>query len=361
MSGRGRFGCIAAGLIAVAVAYAVWYVFFRDIVTLPDQKPGPVTPAQSPFESFRGKWAASNAADWQVAGHLARLSAGVYGDTATMQKTLKEIGIENMKRIEAGSTVCDVAWQEDVMVIVFRGTVDVEDWIIDFNANVDATTDGGIHAGFSGAYGTIRERIRDLVTVQKPTYLWVTGHSLGGALAAVCARDLNSSNKNYPFGLMTFGQPMVATLALANVLHKTLDGRFVHFANHDDPVPRLPSFLYRHFGSLCMFDTFGVRRSWVVYQDNRNGVPQAKIVRDDLPPLSQKEVQDLQAALREEKKRQAVPNGGFQTTMPVLSAHYMAKYIQNVDKWVVGKDNAAVPAGGEAAAPAAGALPPDGK
>src|SRR3954447_3446345 len=105
-------------------------------------------------------------------------------------------------------------------------------------------TGGGVHAGFSQAYATMRDDIRRLVHEHRPRYVWLTGHSLGGALAVVCAQDLHAIDPSYPFGIITFGQPMVATTALANHLHESLGGRLVHFANREDPVPRVPPFIY---------------------------------------------------------------------------------------------------------------------
>lgn len=235
--------------------------------------------------------------------------------------------------------VAYAVWKGNIMVVAFRGTDDVEDWIVNCNClSPEPTEDGGVHAGFKGAYKTMRDDIRSLVRAKDPEFVWITGHSLGGALATVCAYDLYKIDRRRPTVHMTFGQPMVATLDMSNSLHKKLDGRFVHFANREDPVPRVPSFSYRHFSSLAMFSGVQVMRRWDVYK-NRPGQEsgdEVQIDRKDLPPLSPEQHRDLQERIKEERKSRiaSAPGGTFGWTVPSLAAHGMQLYLDNVRAWI---------------------------
>ncbi len=333
-------------LLLLAFAGALFYLIFgRDIPTAPDRppEPGPVEPVKSPVDEFRRPWTSAAAANWKVTEYLAALSLSAYDGLPSTRAAATALGFQGIERIQKGTMMADVVWADDVLVVAFRGTDfnEIEDWIVDLNALVPEPTDlGGVHAGFSQAYATMRDDVRRLLREHHPTYTWVTGHSLGGALAVVCASDLNSVNSDHPFGVITFGQPMVATAELANHLHGPLGGRFVHFANREDPVPRLPPFIYRHFGSLALFTSGRVERRWDVYWAKPGQQPPAgqPAERNDIPAMPPDELRRLQDQIRREKAaRRAAPGGKAQATVPSLAAHHMQLYLENVRQFVVGK------------------------
>jgi triacylglycerol lipase len=81
--------------------------------------------------------------------------------------------------------------------------------------------------------------------------MWVTGHSLGGAMAVLVAAELQPNG-----GLHTFGQPRVGNSAFL----KTLDGiKYYRYRNNNDAVTAVPpSFLlFRHGGVLRYINTYG--------------------------------------------------------------------------------------------------------
>jgi hypothetical protein len=84
--------------------------------------------------------------------------------------------------------------------------------------------------------------------------LWVTGHSLGGALAVIAAAEFEGV---FPVtGLHTFGQPRVGFSAFRDFMNAHYAGRFFRFVNDDDIVPRVPPG-YSHVGTLMHFDSHG--------------------------------------------------------------------------------------------------------
>ena len=80
--------------------------------------------------------------------------------------------------------------------------------------------------------------------------IYITGHSLGGALAILAALELNYQ-KLKPELVVTFGQPRVGNAAFAACYNELLGDRTIHVINAADPVPLLPPLLagYRDEGN----------------------------------------------------------------------------------------------------------------
>mgnify|MGYP003664128992 FL=1 len=126
-----------------------------------------------------------------------------------------------------------------MLVLAFRGTEPdrVKDIKADLNAfQEDCTTTGRVHKGFSDAYNVVIEKVLD--ELSKPEYskqaLYITGHSLGGAIATVATKRLN-----HPGGhaaTYTFGSPRVGNEEWVAGI-KTPVYRIVNSA---DIVPMLP-------------------------------------------------------------------------------------------------------------------------
>ncbi len=109
---------------------------------------------------------------------------------------------------------------EPWVVIAFRGTEfqDVRDlWTdADFPTVPFASGPkwGRVHGGFDRAYRTVKPLLDERLAGLRPgTKIWVTGHSLGGALASLFAADLlerMDRGERIRFdGLVTFGSPRV--------------------------------------------------------------------------------------------------------------------------------------------------------
>jgi hypothetical protein len=113
---------------------------------------------------------------------------------------------------------------EPFVVIAFRGTESFTDVLTDGDFPRVPFLDGAapgwgrVHGGFFGAYRTVRPLLEQrLATLPRGTRIWVTGHSLGGALASLFAADLlfrmERGNDLAFQGLVTFGSPRVGDTA----------------------------------------------------------------------------------------------------------------------------------------------------
>lgn len=139
---------------------------------------------------------------------------------------------------------------EDVF-LSFRGTETENFWDWRIDADVTPTldpvlgADGGlVHRGFSEALGNIWPDLCTTLSVWgqgAPLSCWITGHSLGAALAELAAVRLarHFSPKSVK-GAYTFGKPRVGDATFARLVAEVLPERTFWLANHLDLVPRLP-------------------------------------------------------------------------------------------------------------------------
>ncbi|KPA74447.1 putative lipase [Leptomonas pyrrhocoris] len=166
------------------------------------------------------------------------------------------------------------------IVVAFRGTANTANWIqdLDFWSMPYPHPACGelcaIHRGFYKAYDSMREQLlQDVLAMhaQYPTYsLFITGHSLGGAIAVLSAIEFTTWNLPrthspladnlsvsaavptgvtaaddpahlMPVELYTFGEPRVGNVYFTNwstsVLSQERQFRVTHAR---DPVPHLP-------------------------------------------------------------------------------------------------------------------------
>jgi triacylglycerol lipase len=183
---------------------------------------------------------------------LARLAKAAYRDSevaawATAQNYLVTGLPEN-----AFDTQGVIATQPDTVIVAFRGTepAQLKDWSVDAQAVRlgAAGLTGTVHIGFVRALDAVWSGIESTVRnhVAGGKKLWITGHSLGGALAVLAACRLSDLHP----GVYTFGQPRVGDEAFADTYDSRIGERYFRFINDKDIVARVPPFTagYRHFG-----------------------------------------------------------------------------------------------------------------
>ena len=131
-------------------------------------------------------------------------------------------------------------------ILAFRGTQGGGSILQNLKVIRRRSPAGRLHAGFADGYTDIHDSVVSRLRRNGVKRVWLTGHSLGGALAVVGANRVEEAGFDVA-GVVTFGQPMVAMPDLARLLARRFRGRYVAFVNGSDPVPRavLP---YVHFG-----------------------------------------------------------------------------------------------------------------
>ena len=140
------------------------------------------------------------------------------------------------------------------MLIVFRGSDSLKDWVTNarFKKRVlpyDVMNSRiRVHSGFIEAYHLIRDFIHAHIETHKPEEVIVTGHSLGGALAILCALDIEYNFDVKP-KCIVFGCPRVGNLHFKRSFNRRIPD-LTRVVNGCDIVTRIPSIfmLYFHAG-----------------------------------------------------------------------------------------------------------------
>lgn len=121
--------------------------------------------------------------------------------------------------------------------------------------------DAKLHRGFADAYksvaGRVMEGIRKMLNVhQRPVFL--TGHSLGGALAVICAFDcvLTLGIAGRDLYVATYGSPRVGNAAFRRIYDECVPASW-RVSVAADIVTKLPKMGYQHVGKKVMLTTAG--------------------------------------------------------------------------------------------------------
>ncbi len=141
-------------------------------------------------------------------------------------------------------------------VVACPGTVNLQQWMIDFSAwPKPFPYIGTYHEGF-GLWGL---KLADLVLRALPNTgrIVFAGHSLGGALAQVLAAVYASENHAPSMRVVTFGCPrgaFMGNLTAGGLVRSGLEA--VSFRNFGDPVCEVPPWLiWKHNVSLTTLGT----------------------------------------------------------------------------------------------------------
>ena len=102
------------------------------------------------------------------------------------------------------------------IIVSFRGSSNIANWISNLSFNqVSYPKCNGckVHNGFYSAWNlaksTLLKNIQDLRAAHRDAPIYVTGHSLGGALAALAAAELKSIYGAGLNSIYTYGEPRV--------------------------------------------------------------------------------------------------------------------------------------------------------
>jgi hypothetical protein len=131
-------------------------------------------------------------------------------------------------------------------IIVFRGTSNPKEWIANFQANQSNYVQGGVnrgrvHTGFLRLYTQLSPQVQRAAKQFKPALpCFVTGHSLGGALATLATTDLTHNNRALQnIQLYSYAAPRIGDGAFANYINTIAPNTF-RIINLSDIVPMVP-------------------------------------------------------------------------------------------------------------------------
>jgi len=190
---------------------------------------------------------------------LANLSILTYSDQAGVDKFLEKWSFQAREHLRGFDTQGFVARKGDCLFVAFRGTepINIHDWLSDVNYNQRklrpfvpgrpvSAVPGAVHGGFARA-------LEETLTLQPLTFLeaiekvgagttrlYVTGHSLGGALAILASAVLHFEAGREIHGIYTYGQPRVGDTEFSKAFDAQLQAVTFRYVNDLDIVPHVP-------------------------------------------------------------------------------------------------------------------------
>ena len=107
--------------------------------------------------------------------------------------------------------------------------------------NTDICTSCSAHHGFWQSWTDARDRVMPAVAkaaAANPSYqIRATGHSLGGAIAALAAATMRNAGRTV--ALYTFGSPRIGGTKISDYISKQSGGNY-RVTHWNDPIPKLP-------------------------------------------------------------------------------------------------------------------------
>ncbi|WP_437191345.1 lipase family protein [Planctomicrobium sp. SH527] len=305
----------------------------------------PPSPVLTDAERLARQWSTNDKyADWPVAELMLDLCQISYRPPVEAREELKNRGFQ-AETIESGSMNGYVVKSNNDAIIVFRGTEsgwhDVVQDLIFINSNNGS---GGMHRGFRSGYSnskspnSMHQQVRRLLQRYQAKRVWITGHSLGGALAIVCAHDLLVDGDYEIAGVMTFGQPKVIRENMRSLLESKLADRYVFFVNGMDPVVKAVD-PYLHFGHMVHYNNGRIERSQrVTLTSSPSGPnpepPKETFVHPELDSFSEQELKEYIRQLQRENQPVTTSDGTktytsqqtYSSYLPNPSDHYLDSY-----------------------------------
>lgn len=140
-----------------------------------------------------------------------------------------------------------IATKDDIIYLVFRGTATPTEDVLDSEISQVAysfVSNGGMtEFGFTGLYGQIHDGIiadiLDLINSGDYSLIYVTGHSLGAALAVMVVPELADQSATLTTVLYTFAGPAVGDPDFRSLYHASIQWSF-RVVNTNDVIPKLP-------------------------------------------------------------------------------------------------------------------------
>jgi len=193
--------------------------------------------------------------------NLAYLSSLAYNSKSNINYNLTEYALTHVSSPET-DTQGYIAVDDKDLFIVFRGSTNLDDWLT--NLDTDFVMCGAKlnleqHEGFYTAYKSVKEQISSVVKDNLDKNIYITGHSLGGALANLCAVDLHLNEGIVIEGMYSFGSPRVYSERSAAYINQLMRPLLHRVVNNNDVVAHVPPEFadYSHNGILTYIEESG--------------------------------------------------------------------------------------------------------
>jgi triacylglycerol lipase len=206
-----------------------------------------------------------------IARSLAEAAEVAYDLVTPAEDIKKRYNLVTFVRIDDAKTDthCFVASTNSQILVAFRGTASRHNWITDLTVRRIKLLWAGrfikVHEGFHTALESVYDKIIEeieKISGDANKIIYVTGHSLGGALALLfvafcgwkherCAKDT--------VALYTFGQPKVGNYWFARKFNRWFKNITWRVIDQEDIIARVPTLLglFWHSGQTAFYNSFG--------------------------------------------------------------------------------------------------------
>jgi|LakMenE01Jun11ns_1017448.scaffolds.fasta_scaffold9941531_3 triacylglycerol lipase len=247
----------------------------------------------------------------EQAAFFAKCSELAYLDSKQGIPKFKELGFD-ANFIDVDGSQAYFLKNNDDLVFVCRGTEPTEfkDIAADLKAfPVPSSTGiGKVHRGFKESADDVWDELKEKIDdYGKTRTIWITGHSLGAAMATLISYRLQRSEElPNPQALFTFGSPKVGNkeyikgIEASGILH-------FRFVNNADIVTRVPPWPYKHFGGMYYMNHWG----------NIRAASGLQLIQDRLRGF----IKGLQKG-----------------EINFFSNHSIPRYVANLERWAAGEE-----------------------
>ena len=177
------------------------------------------------------------------AAWMSEMSALAYWDARLVERQLGGWGYTRRALISdpASETSAFLAAKDDFLVLSFRGTSGFKNFVTDVDIRRDrvAWAEGTVHRGFRRAMDAVWPQVLEKLGPPGAKSVWVTGHSLGAALAQLTALRLVKAGYRV-HSVYTFGTPRIGDQAFVSDYDRHLGVQSFPHVNARDVVTRVP-------------------------------------------------------------------------------------------------------------------------
>lgn len=148
----------------------------------------------------------------------------------------------------------------DKICVSFRGSTSVKDFMFDLNVDKMCIGQIEIHQGFymqlfySGIYEEFCRDLKRIINENPNHEIYITGHSLGGALATLFGYTLTNLTDR-DVNVVSFASPKVGNYHWKNHFDSKNNLKHSRIIISNDFAPHFPSFDYYHCGKCKVLNT----------------------------------------------------------------------------------------------------------
>lgn len=156
-----------------------------------------------------------------------------------------------------------------------------------------------VHYGFLRAYASVRQGVLDKIDFlteggSSKYHVFMTGHSLGGALATLLGSDLGTLYPNLKLTMYNFGSPKVGNSVFVEKFNSVVPDS-VRLVNNSDIIARMPrrEWDFCHAGHCAV-----VREDGMLWVDDGTEEHRLKLGMDSVNDIVKKEMSNLEGLIR---------------------------------------------------------------